>query len=294
MSFIVVIAALAMGFVLGLLGGGGSIMAVPILVYLVGMSEKVGIATSLLVVGATSAIAAGFHARAGNVAWRTGLIFGAFAMLGAYLGGKLAKVIPGEVLLAAFALIMLVSAGLMLRRKKPAHEPHQDHQDHQDRPARPALPKLIPTGLGVGLLTGMVGAGGGFVIVPALVVLAGMPMRRAIGTSLAVIALNSFAGFAGYLSHVEVDFTVALTFIVASVLGTILGTWASHRVDASKLRTGFAYFVLIAGALILGQQLKWSLVSSSLLAAGVLLVAILFTILRARLYPAEHPRHAEP
>lgn len=287
MSFLVIIAALAMGFVLGLLGGGGSIMAVPILVYLVGMSEKVGIATSLLVVGATSAIAAGFHARAGNVAWRTGLIFGGFAMLGAYLGGQLARFIPGEVLLGAFALVMLVSAGMMLRRKKQADEPSD--AEH----VRPALLRLIPMGLGVGLLTGMVGAGGGFVIVPALVVLAGMPMRRAIGTSLAVIALNSFAGFAGYLSHLEIDFGVALTFIVASVVGTFLGTWASHRIDASRLRTGFAYFVLIAGALILGQQLGWALLYSVLLAAGVLLAAITFTIVRARLHANEHPEHAQ-
>src|SRR5690554_3589530 len=120
MSTLVIIAALIVGFVVGLLGGGGSIMAVPILIYLVGLAEKTAIATSLLVIGTTSAFATLSHARAGNVAWRAGIIFGLFAMAGAFMGGNLARFVPGEMLIAGFSLIMLVAAIMMLRGRKAA------------------------------------------------------------------------------------------------------------------------------------------------------------------------------
>jgi len=270
MSLVIILAAAAMGFVLGLLGGGGSILAVPILVFLVGLPDKGAIATSLLVVGSTSAMAAVSHARAHNVAWRTAGIFGAFAMGGAYAGGRLAEYIPGGILLTGFALVMLIAAALMLRGRPPAPEA-QPGADRETHPVNVPILKLALMGLGVGALTGLIGAGGGFIIVPALVVLGGLSMRRAIGTSLAVIALNSFAGFAGYLGHEAIDFTLAAGFVAASIIGTFVGTAASRRIHPGGLRTGFAFFVLLAGALIFGDQQGWPL-SVNLALAGLLIL----------------------
>lgn len=269
MTITAILAALAMGFVLGLLGGGGSILAVPILMYLIGLQDKVAIATSLLVVGATGVIAAVSHARAGNVDWRTGAIFGGASMAAAYLGGNFAKLIPGQLLIVGFALIMLMSATLMLRSSKKA--PAMPGADSDDSTS---VKKLVALGLGVGLLSGLVGAGGGFVIVPALVIFGGLSMRLAIGTSLVVIALKSFAGFAGYLGHVEIDFALAGGFAVASVIGTFAGAAVSQRIDASKLRTGFAYFVLIAGTLILGEQLGSPVAVNIVLAIIIVGIAV--------------------
>jgi uncharacterized membrane protein YfcA len=248
MATVAIISALAMGFVLGLLGGGGSILAVPILVYLVGAEAKVAIATSLLVVGATSVVAAISHARAGNVNWRVGLIFGAFAMGGAFLGGLLAKFIPGNVLLILFAVLMLVTAIAMLRGKKEGKE--SEATAAKSLP----IPKIALEGLVVGGVTGMVGAGGGFLVVPALVLLGGLPMRQAIGTSLLVISMKSFAGYAGYAGHVETDMALVLPFVAASVVGTVIGTQAARVIEAAKLRTAFAWFVLVMGVFLLAQK----------------------------------------
>lgn len=284
MSTIAIIAALIVGFVVGLLGGGGSIMAVPTLVYLVELNEKAAIATSLLVIGTTSAVATISHARAGNVAWRAGIVFGFFAMAGAYLGGNLASFIPGEMLLAGFSLIMLVAAIIMLRGRKNT----SGDSAQPDAPKPPRIPfrKLIPMGFGVGVLTGLVGAGGGFIVVPTLVVLAGLPMRRAIGTSLLVVTMNSYAGFLGHIAHVSIDFKLAGAFIVASIIGSFVGAAANSRIDASQLRIGFAYFVLIAGTLILGEQLGAPPIRSSFSAAVIVLIAFSVRHLNAR-------RHAD-
>jgi len=279
MSTLVIIAALIVGFVVGLLGGGGSIMAVPTLIYLVGLGEKSAIATSLLVIGTTSAFATISHARAGNVAWRGGIVFGLFAMAGAYMGGNLAAFVPGEMLIAGFSLIMLLAAVTMLRARKavqPAEQPAAP------KPASIPFQKLIPLGLGVGLLTGLVGAGGGFVVVPTLVVLAKLPMRRAIGTSLLVVTMNSFAGFAGHISHVSIDYQLAGVFIITAILGSVVGAAANRRVDASQLRVGFAYFVLIAGTLILGEQLQIPAMRSGFMAATVVCIAFSVRYLNAR------------
>lgn len=266
MSLLAIIAALIMGFVLGLLGGGGSILAVPILVYLLGLGEKAAIATSLLVVGATGAMAAVSHARAGNVSWRTAMIFGAFSMAGAYIGGRLAAFIPGSILLAAFAVSMLIAAVFMLIQRPTVASGKPNI----------SLPKLTAMGLGVGVLTGLIGAGGGFVIVPALVIFGGLPIRLAIGTSLTVIALKSLGGFIGYIGHQPIDYSLALTFVVASVVGTLGGTAVSRAIDAGGLRTGFAFFVLITGTMIFGAQLGWPLylsipLSALMIPAGLLL-----------------------
>lgn len=253
MSIIAIVAALVMGFVLGLLGGGGSILAVPILVFLLGVEAKAAIATSLLVVGATSAFAAVNHARSGNVVWRTGLVFGLFAMAGAFLGGLLSKYIPGEVLLVMFGLLMLVTAGAMLRKKKGGDgEAKVDGHDHP--PKKLPVIKIALEGLVVGGVTGLVGAGGGFLVVPALAILGGLSMRHAIGTSLMVIAMKSFAGFAGYAGHVEIDWKLVGGFVAAALVGTVLGSQVGKAIDAARLRTAFAYFVLVMGVFIVVQK----------------------------------------
>lgn len=254
MSIVAIIASLIMGIVLGLLGGGGSILAVPILVFLLGVAPKAAIATSLLVVAATSAAGAVSHARAGNVEWKTGFIFGGFAMVGAFTGGAFARYIPGNVLLFMFGALMVVTAIAMLRSKKRSDDETSDAPEGSRAPRDLPIAKIGAEGFVVGGITGLVGAGGGFLVVPALVLLGGLPMRKAIGTSLMVIAMKSMAGFAGYAAHVTVDFHLVGIFVAAAVVGTLVGTWLAKGIDAAKLRTGFAYFVLAMGTFVIGQK----------------------------------------
>ncbi|QKW35574.1 sulfite exporter TauE/SafE family protein [Actinomadura sp. NAK00032] len=238
------VAALAVGAALGLLGGGGSILTVPILVYVAGVDAKQAIAMSLFVVGATSLAAVLPHARARRVRWRTGLLFGGAGMAGAYAGGRLAAVIPAGVLLAAFALMMAVTAVAMLRdRPAPAG-------GHADRP----LLRILAEGATVGLVTGLVGAGGGFLVVPALVLLGGLSMPVAVGTSLLVIAMKSFAGLAGYLAGVHIDWSLTLAVTGAAVLGSIAGSRLAGRIDPQRLRQAFGWFVLVMAAFVLTQE----------------------------------------
>lgn len=242
--------AVFVGISLGLLGGGGSILTVPLLAYVAGMDAKQAIATSLLVVGATSAIGAVSHARAGHVQWRTGLIFGAAGMAGAYLGGVLARFIPGTVLLIGFALMMIATAIAMLRGRKKIVE-------SVGTPRIPVV-KIVAEGLVVGLVTGLVGAGGGFLVVPALALLGGLPMPIAVGTSLVVIAMKSFAGLGGYLSSVQIDWSLALMVTAAAVVGALIGARLTAMVNPDALRKAFGWFVLAMSSVILGQEIHLS------------------------------------
>ena len=239
--------AVFVGIALGLLGGGGSILTVPLLAYVAGMDAKQAIATSLLVVGVTSAIGAVSHARAGHVQWRTGLIFGAAGMAGAYLGGVLARFIPGTVLLIGFALMMIATAIAMLRGRKNIAE--------SGGPQRIPVVKIIAEGLVVGLVTGLVGAGGGFLVVPALALLGGLPMPIAVGTSLIVIAMKSFAGLGGYLSSVQINWTLALMVTAAAVVGALIGARLTAMVNPDALRKAFGWFVLAMSSVILAQEI---------------------------------------
>lgn len=248
MSPLAAVLALVMGLTLGLLGGGGSILAVPILVYLVALESKVAIATSLLVVGATSAFALIPHARAGNVVWNTGLVFGTFGMAGAFVGGLLAQYVPDAILLGGFALLMF-GAGLAMLRKKRAHAPGED------TPPPATLPIIAIEGLVVGVVTGLIGAGGGFIIVPALVLMGGLDMKKAVGTSLFIIAIKSVAGFAGYMTHVEVEWGLAAGFVAASVTGAFIGSQVARRVDASSLKSTFGVFVLVVASVMLTNEI---------------------------------------
>jgi uncharacterized membrane protein YfcA len=234
------------GLALGMLGGGGSILTTPILLYAVHLPAKEAIATSLIVVGVTSIAALIPHARAGNVAWRTGLVFGGAGMAGAYAGGRLAALLDERLLLGLFAAMMLATAVAMFRKRKDAPA---------DGTAAPrAVWKIVADGLVVGVVTGLVGAGGGFLVVPALVLLGGLAMHQAVGTSLLVIALKSFAGYAGHAAHVDIDLQLAGMVSSAAVLGSILGGRLARMVAADMLRRGFAGFVLVMGAFVLYQQ----------------------------------------
>ncbi|MCE0486779.1 sulfite exporter TauE/SafE family protein [Ornithinimicrobium sediminis] len=256
MSTLVLTLALAVlvGVTLGLLGGGGSILMVPLLVYVAGMEAKEAIATSLLVVGVTSAVGAISHARAGRVQWRTGLIFGAAGMAGAYGGGRVAEFIPGEVLLIAFALMMLATSVAMLRGRK-AVDPDKVHE-------KLPVGKVVLEGLVVGLVTGIVGAGGGFLVVPALALLGGLPMPVAVGTSLVVIAMKSMAGLAGYLASVQIDWTTAAMVTGAAVVGALVGGLFSGKIHPDTLRKIFGWFVLVMAFFVGGREAPeafWSL-----------------------------------
>jgi uncharacterized membrane protein YfcA len=245
--------ALLIGLSLGLLGGGGSILTVPILRYVLGMEGHEAIATSLLVVGTTSLAALVAHARKGRVLWRTGFVFGGAGMVGAFLAGTVAHRIPAELLLAAFSLMMFATAIAMLRPERNSRQ--ATSKASVRRATRLPLLKVVLEGLVVGAVTGLVGAGGGFLVVPALVLLGRLPMATAIGTSLLVIALKSFAGFAGYAGHTSIDWQLALGVSAFAVAGSVGGSWLATRLSARTLRQGFGWFVVAMAFFILAREL---------------------------------------
>lgn len=254
-----VAAAVALGLLigasLGLLGGGGSILTVPIFVYILGFPPKEAIAMSLAVVGATSAVGVAGHWRAGNVNLRTGATFGAVAMIGTYVGTRLAAFLSGASQLAIFAVVMLVAAAFMFRGRRSPDSPG-------GHSLRAATALVILEGLAVGLLTGLVGVGGGFLIVPALVLLA-LPMREAVGTSLLIIATNCAVGFYGYLGHVHFTWTSMALVTVGTLPGISIGTYLHRFVSQEALRRGFAVFLLLIAGFILYQNLATVLAAVS-------------------------------
>ncbi|MBB6347356.1 hypothetical protein FHU36_003901 [Nonomuraea muscovyensis] len=279
-------AAVVVGMTLGLFGGGGSILTVPVLVYLAGVPTKAAIAMSLFVVAVTSAVSAVGHARAGRIRWRTGLIFGAAGMAGAYGGGLIGPYLPEALLMAAFAGMMLATAVAMIR----------DRTTPRARPAHRDLPVLhvIAEGVVVGLVTGLVGAGGGFLVVPALVLLGGLPMGVAVGTSLVVIAMKSLAGLAGYLHSVTIDWSLALPVTAAAVVGGLIGGGFAGRINADRLRKAFGWFVLAMGAFVLVQQAPPALLHSAWTVAGAALAAAVALVLwRRRSIAGKHPLHED-
>lgn len=236
--------SVTMGFTLGLLGGGGSILSVPILLYVVGLPPKEAIATSLIVVAATAAFSTALHHRRGNVRWRTGLVFAPFAMIGAYGGGRAAGLIPGQALILLFAGMMVLAGASMIRGRKGIE------------PGPPAtLPRSAAQGLGVGAFTGLVGAGGGFLFVPTLVLLGGLQIRAAVGTSVLIISLNCVAGFVGHMSHVSPDLKIAGLVAGCAVVGAFAGTRAGQGMDPRRLKRAFGVFVLVMAAVIVFKEL---------------------------------------
>ena len=240
-----------MGLTLGLLGGGGSTLAVPILKYVVGFGAKEAIASSLAVVGMTSLSGAAEHWRKGNVRLQAVLLFGLPATAGAYVGAKyLADFFSGTAQLLLFGTVMLVTALFMFRENGT--------DEDQDEPGK--IPKvktafpLLALGAAVGVLTGLVGVGGGFLVVPALVLLAGMPMKAAVGTSLLVISMNSASGFVGYLGKVNIPWGLVALFIALAIVGSFAGTYLTHFVPQDALRRIFAAFLVVMALFILYQN----------------------------------------
>jgi uncharacterized membrane protein YfcA len=238
--------SILIGVSLGFFGGGGSILTVPLLVYVFGLAPKEAIASSLLIVGAASISGTLQHMRAGNVRMREGLLFGLAGMMGAYLGGRASAFLDGGFLLLLFAAMMLLTAAAMWRGRKKASD---EGVDELRSPLRLGL-----QGLAVGGFTGLVGAGGGFLIVPALALWAGLPMSAAIGTSLLIIVLKSASGFLGYLSHVDVDYTLIAAVSATAIAGSFLGSRLSTLVEPDSLRRAFAGFVMVMACFILVRE----------------------------------------
>ena len=241
--------SMAVGVLLGLLGGGGSILMVPVLVYVLGSTVDQAVPLSLLVVGTTGVALVAAHARAGRVRWDVGAVFGITSMAGAYLGGSLARFLPAAVVLIGFGVAMLATAYAMLRPRQTC------------RSAPLSRPKLAFVGALVGIVTGLVGAGGGFAVVPALVLFGGLAMPEAVATSLTVIALNSLTGLLGHLHGAGsgLDWAAATPIVAAALTGSAVGLRIGRRVDAALLRPLFGWFVLAMAVFVLGRELPAAL-----------------------------------
>jgi uncharacterized membrane protein YfcA len=245
MSLLGLALSIVIGVSLGFFGGGGSILTVPLLVYVFGLDAKSAIASSLLIVGAASISGALQHWRAGNVDLRTGLVFGIAGMAGAYVGGRAGAFVDGTLLLLLFAAMMVLTSMAMWRGRRAPTQPASGER---------ATARLLTQGFGVGIFTGLVGAGGGFLIVPALTLWAGLSMPVAVGTSLLIIVMKSLAGFAGYANHVEVDYTLVGLVAAVAIAGSFVGSRLAHQVDPASLRRGFAGFVAVMAAFILVRE----------------------------------------
>jgi uncharacterized membrane protein YfcA len=245
-----IIPGVLIGAALGLLGGGGSVLTVPIFVYLLGFSPKEAIAMSLAVVGATSAFGTASHWRAGHVNVRVAILFGGIAMLGTLVGVRLARFVPGTTQLLIFGAVMLAAAVLMFRSGPRC----DDKSATPSAPRRMSLLKAVPGGLLVGSLTGIVGVGGGFLIVPALVLMR-MSLREAVGTSLLIITGTCIVGFLGYLGHVSLDWPAVIVVAAGTLPGIAMGSYLHRFVPPSILRRGFAVFLVLVAAFIFIENL---------------------------------------
>lgn len=244
---------LVIGALVGLLGGGGSILAVPALVYLAGQDLQQAVATSLLVVGITAVVAVLPRLRERQISWRIGLLFGVAGAATAFAGAAVNRALPDELTLALFAVVM-VGAGIRMLQEKPATGT-ACAVDGGRVNWRRCLPRTLAGGLGVGFLTGLLGVGGGFLIIPVLVLALGLPMPTAIGTSLVVVAINSAAGFAAHAGEATVDVPVTLAFTGAAVVAAMVAGRVGARIHTDRLRRWFAWLVLAVAGLIVTQLL---------------------------------------
>lgn len=235
--------AALIGVSLGILGGGGSILTVPLLAYVVGLDAKAAIAAALPLVGATSLVGAVQQWRHGHVEFAPALAFGAVAMIGAYGATFAARYLNGGMQLAILAVVMLGSAYSMLRGRPDTPAGARSGAAHWGL--------MLPLAVGVGALTGLVGAGGGFLVVPALVVLAKVPMRQAVGTSLVVITMNCAAAFAGYVGKVEIPWLLVGGMTLMAIAGILAGSRIGRRVPAATLRQAFGWFLVAMSLFIL-------------------------------------------
>ena len=275
MEIIGYIGAVVMGLSLGLIGGGGSILTVPILVYLFQVDAVLATAYSLFIVGLTSLVGSVSHVRLGNVHWRTAIVFGIPSIISVFLtrsylvpripdpimtfgqdpSGGAALVITKSVgLLLLFAVIMVMAAYSMIKPAKKSGD--NTLEKAEDVQPQFNYPLILAEGAIVGLVTGLVGAGGGFLIIPALVLLAKLPMKQAVGTSLMIIAAKSLIGFVGDMRGNEViDWSFLGAFSSIAVVGILLGSWLSKRIPGEKLKPAFGWFVLVMGTYIIIKEL---------------------------------------
>lgn len=239
------------GIALGLLGGGGSILAVPVLVHLMGLPAKLAVPMSLPVVGITAAAGAFTRWRKGQLRLQVVVVFAAFAMLASYLAARVGTQIPDRPRLIFFSLVMLVAAAVMWRRSR---RPLEATAPAAAVAAAPV--KVIPVALAVGTLTGLVGVGGGFLIVPALAGVLGLPMAAATATSLAVIALNTLAAGAGWIGRTSLDWGLTAEVTVAALIGMAIGTHFAPRFSPRTLTRSFAVLLVLLAAFMLVQDFR--------------------------------------
>jgi uncharacterized membrane protein YfcA len=243
---------LLIGVSLGLLGSGGSILTVPVLTYGLGHIERVAIAESLLIVGAIALLGSASYVRARQVCWKTVLLFGIPGMAGAYAGAAVARYVSGTVQLLVFGVVMIAAAGFMFRsRRNPAESTQTNH----------SMLLVLAQGLAVGAMTGFVGVGGGFLIVPALIFLRRLPIHYAVGTSLLIIAFNSSAGFLKYadtlrIEKLSVDWITIGMFILLGTVGAQLGSRINSHLDPASLKRIFAIFLVAMSLFIMFRQGK--------------------------------------
>jgi uncharacterized membrane protein YfcA len=248
--------SIIIGLLLGLLGGGGSILTVPMLVYLLKVEPKTAIATAFVVIGSSSLVALIPHAKRAAVCWKSGLSFGLSGMLGAFSGGRLATHFPNELLMLFFGVICLLTGLLMIRGNTPQHSA-TNQEPISLCPLKLPLSKLLINGFLVGGLTGIVGIGGGFIIVPALTLLVGLTLQGAIGTSLLIIAMNSAAGLIGYSSQISLDPELTLLMTTGTVFGSLLGGYLSNLLPAQTLKRSFGILVILVALYVLYQTINW-------------------------------------
>lgn len=255
--------ALIMGISLGLIGGGGSILTVPILVYLFNIDPVLATAYSLFIVGFTSMFGSTSHIKQGNIHWRTALVFGIPSIISVYITRQfLVPLIPQEIislgnyLITKPILMLLVFAVLMVIASYSMIKPRKNQVDGAVKEVDYKYFLILFEGLGVGMITGLVGAGGGFLIIPALVILAKLPMKKAVGTSLVIIGLKSLIGFIGDVNGSSViDWKFLMIFTSIAAVGIFVGSHLSKKVKDEKLKPIFGYFVLIMGIYILIKEL---------------------------------------
>ena len=233
------------GLSLGVFGGGGSILAVPVLVLVTHLAPASAVETSLAMVGTASLVASVAHHRRGHVRFDIALLFGLSGLLTAFLGARLTGLVSAAVILRSFAALMfIVGIGMLLRKSRTGAAAAKD------APFRRRPTASVLAGAFVGFITGFLGVGGGFLIVPALIAFAGLDMRAAVGTSLLVIAINSAAGFLGHLGGGQLDLGLIAVLTAAAVAGALLGEWAARQVSTNKLRRGFGLVVIVVGILV--------------------------------------------
>ncbi|MCE7042734.1 sulfite exporter TauE/SafE family protein [Dyadobacter sp. CY312] len=262
MEIIAYVASVFIGISLGLIGGGGSILTVPVLVYLFGISPLVSTSYSLFIVGSTSLVGAYHNYRKGSVKIKMALLFGSTSITTVFLTRKfLIPLIPKDLFkIAGFQiteplLTMLLFAVLMVAASVGMIRSKETKPGCLECDLKANIIKMLLSGIGIGLTTGILGAGGGFLLIPTLVLILGMPMREAVGTSLLIIALNSLIGFAGDLGHFVIDWLFLLKITAIAMVGILIGGAVAKRVNAAYLKKGFGWFVLFMGIYIISKEL---------------------------------------